>query len=135
MVRLACSEHAPDGGEAAYKHPRRHRQVHSTPLRSEVTTCELNYKVNSSRLLVLSPFYRAIENGANAIAEGFLFGVAALLIVGETWRSSRSSAKRRTDVDDRVDTLSRQVETLSTSIKDLEARFEERWDEEKERHV
>jgi len=42
----------------------------------------------------------AIENGANALAEGFLFTVAAALILGEPWRSSRSQSRRRGDVDD-----------------------------------
>ncbi|KAI3998256.1 optic atrophy 3-like protein [Schizophyllum commune Loenen D] len=36
---------------------------------------------------------RAIENGANAIAEGFLFAVAAALILGESWRSSVKGEK------------------------------------------
>ena len=44
---------------------------------------------------------RAIENGANAIAEGFLFSVAAVLILGETYRSSRNQARRR-DLDEVV---------------------------------
>ena len=33
---------------------------------------------------------KAISNGANAISEGFLFAVAATIILGETYRSSRS---------------------------------------------
>ncbi|KAK0473958.1 optic atrophy 3 protein-domain-containing protein [Armillaria novae-zelandiae] len=48
---------------------------------------------------------KAIDNGANALAEGFLFSVAALLIIGETWRSSRSQSKRRDDVNDKLDEL------------------------------
>ncbi|KAI5118286.1 hypothetical protein M0805_003241 [Coniferiporia weirii] len=77
---------------------------------------------------------RAIENGANSIAEGFLFGVAALLIVGETWRSSRSQAKRRDVVDDQMDELSGRIDALGETVKALEAHFEERWAAEKERN-
>ncbi|KAF9480908.1 OPA3-domain-containing protein [Pholiota conissans] len=71
---------------------------------------------------------KAIENGANALAEGFLFTVAASLIIGETWRSSRNSSKRR-------DTVDEQLESLGTRIAELGARVDglvERWQEERE---
>ena len=51
------------------------------------------------------PFKRAIDNGANALAEGFLFSVAAALILGESYRTSRNQSKRRDDVDDKLDGL------------------------------
>ena len=76
---------------------------------------------------------RAIENGANALAEGFLFGVAALLIIGETWRSSRSNTKRRENVDDRIEELQGQLQDLSTKVDSLASTFEEKWSEEKSR--
>ena len=62
--------------------------------------------------------HRAIDNGANALAEGFLFGVATLLIIGETWRSSRTQAKRREGVDDKLDELKASVEALFSSADD-----------------
>jgi optic atrophy 3 protein len=78
-----------------------------------------------------SPTLRAIENGANALAEGFLFSVAALLILGETWRTSRNQSKRRDDVDDRIEELSTNVasltqrlERIQESIGDLDAERE-----------
>lgn len=37
-----------------------------------------------TRAQQLRPIYRAIQNGANNLAEIFLFGVAATLILGET---------------------------------------------------
>ncbi|KAH8101981.1 OPA3-domain-containing protein [Phellopilus nigrolimitatus] len=77
---------------------------------------------------------RAIENGANAIAEGFLFSVAAVLIVGETWRSSRSQAKRRDTVDDQIEDLAGRIQGVGDAVKELEARFEERWAAEKQRN-
>ena len=76
---------------------------------------------------------RAIENGANAIAEGFLFSVAATLIIGESWRSSRNQAKRRDNVDDRIEELQDRVGNLEQSVKNIEAKFDERWSQEKER--
>lgn len=79
--------------------------------------------------------YRAIDSGANAIAEGFLFGVAAALILGESYRSSRSQAKRRDVVDDQIDDLKSQVQELSGSVKKLKETFEERWSVERHRFV
>ncbi|KAI0255169.1 OPA3-domain-containing protein [Lactifluus subvellereus] len=64
---------------------------------------------------------RAIENGANFLAEGFLFSVAAALIIGETWRSSRSQSKQRSDVNDSIEDLQTRVRELSTRL--------QRWEE------
>ncbi|KAF9793328.1 optic atrophy 3 protein-domain-containing protein, partial [Thelephora terrestris] len=77
---------------------------------------------------------RAIENGANALAEGFLFGVAALLIIGETWRSSRSQSKRRDDVDDKLEDLSTRVQELSSRLEQSMTRVEERQEYERQRN-
>ncbi|KAI0689840.1 optic atrophy 3 protein-domain-containing protein [Cytidiella melzeri] len=77
---------------------------------------------------------RAIENGANTLAEGFLFGVAALLIIGETWRSSRSQSKRREGVDDKLDELQAQVESLTQRMDAMATASEERWLGERDRN-
>lgn len=79
--------------------------------------------------------HRAIENGANALAEGFLFGVAALLIVGETWRSSRSQSKRRDTVDDQLEDLQTKLSQLAERVDAVQQTFDERWSEEKQRLV
>ncbi|KAJ7503154.1 optic atrophy 3 protein-domain-containing protein [Mycena galericulata] len=62
---------------------------------------------------------RAIENGANALAEGFLFTVAAGLILGEAWRSSRSQSKRRDVVDDQIEDLGTKIQDLSAQVTTL----------------
>ncbi|KAF7290109.1 hypothetical protein HMN09_01316100 [Mycena chlorophos] len=77
---------------------------------------------------------KAIENGANALAEGFLFSVAALLIVGETWRSARSQSKRRDVVDDRIDDLGERVGELSERVGQLAEALENRMKEVEERN-
>ncbi|KAF7289270.1 OPA3-domain-containing protein [Mycena indigotica] len=69
---------------------------------------------------------KAIENGANALAEGFLFSVAAVLILGETYRSSRSQSKRRDVVDDHIEDLAAKVGELTTKVNSLTETFEER---------
>ncbi|KAI0657166.1 OPA3-domain-containing protein [Cubamyces menziesii] len=77
---------------------------------------------------------KAIENGANALAEGFLFSVAAALIIAETWRSSRNQTKRRDAVDDSLDTLKADVEELHKRLDTLSRTYEERLAEESMRH-
>ncbi|KAJ6497490.1 optic atrophy 3 protein-domain-containing protein [Mycena sanguinolenta] len=69
---------------------------------------------------------RAIENGANALAEGFLFSVAAALILGETWRSSRSQSRRRDSVDEQIDALGTKIEELSAKVTAFSDNVEER---------
>ncbi|KAJ9109225.1 hypothetical protein QFC21_000554 [Naganishia friedmannii] len=64
---------------------------------------------------------KAVANGANALAEGFLFMVAAGLIIGETYRGSRSTAKRKDYVDEQLETLQEEISKLK-----------ERWKAEEE---
>lgn len=71
---------------------------------------------------------RAIENGANFLAEGFLFTVAVSLIIGESWRSSRSQSKRRDTVDDQLMTLGQRIIELTDKVDGLE----KKWDDELE---
>ena len=78
---------------------------------------------------------RAIENGANALAEGFLFTVAAGLILGETWRSSRNTTKRRDAVDDQLDDLKASVDGLNKRLDSLARQQEDRMAEESMRYV
>ncbi|KAJ7572547.1 OPA3-domain-containing protein [Mycena floridula] len=77
--------------------------------------------------------HRAIENGANALAEGFLFSVAAALIIGETWRSSRNQSKRRDNVDDQLEDLASQLRDLSSKVDSLDG-LGGRLEEEKRRN-
>ena len=55
------------------------------------------------------------------------------MIIGESWRSSRNQAKRRDNVDDRIEELQDRVGNLEQSVKNIEAKFDERWSQEKER--
>ncbi|KAF5311441.1 hypothetical protein D9611_011651 [Ephemerocybe angulata] len=73
---------------------------------------------------------RAIEQGANFIAEGFMFSVAAALILGETYRTSRNESKRR-------DTINDKIEDLGEGMSDLKARMDalvDKWEEERQRN-
>ena len=83
----------------------------------------------------LTKLFRAIENGANTLAETFLFSVAAALILGESWRSSRSQAKRRDVVDERIEELNSKIDSLTTSLDNLQKRLEDGMNEERERYV
>ncbi|KAH7908367.1 optic atrophy 3 protein-domain-containing protein [Hygrophoropsis aurantiaca] len=68
---------------------------------------------------------RAIENGANALAEGFLFSVAALLILGEAYRTSRNESKRRDNVDDKLDDLAASIQSLVDRVDGFTTRMDD----------
>ncbi|VDB84540.1 unnamed protein product [Peniophora sp. CBMAI 1063] len=65
---------------------------------------------------------KAIDNGANFLAEGFLFSVAAGLIVAESWRSSRSESKRREGVADSLDDLRVRLDSIEARAVEWEER-------------
>ncbi|EJU05908.1 OPA3-domain-containing protein [Dacryopinax primogenitus] len=73
---------------------------------------------------------KAISNGANTLAEGFLFAVAAGLILAESWRSSRNQAKRRDKVDDHLDELSGRISEVQKQLEEKNSREDARWKEE-----
>lgn len=77
---------------------------------------------------------RAVENGANMLAEGFLFAVAASLILGETWRSSRSESKRREGVNDQLDDLGTRLVELSTRVDNISESMESQMHIQEERN-
>lgn len=77
---------------------------------------------------------RAIDQGATFIAEGFMFSVAALLILGETYRSSRSQSKRRDSVDDQLEDLTEGLTELRTRVDTLVEQWETQLQEEKHRN-
>jgi optic atrophy 3 protein len=63
---------------------------------------------------------KAIETGANFISEGFLFGVAAGLILFESWRQGRKSDKRRNDVAERLGDLEESEKAARLALVELE---------------
>ncbi|CAG7846367.1 SubName: Full=Uncharacterized protein {ECO:0000313/EMBL:CCA69037.1} [Serendipita indica DSM 11827] len=67
---------------------------------------------------------KAIQNGSNFLAEGFLFSVAAGLIIAETWRSSRNQSKRRDGVDDRLEALESKMGELTVAVNALNEHLE-----------
>jgi len=81
----------------------------------------------------LAHLLRAIQNGANNLAEIFLFGVAATLILGETYRGSRKTANRRDTVDDKLEDLRDDVDRLQKRWEEEERRLEERANEAEKR--
>ncbi|GAA5947640.1 hypothetical protein JCM10213_002241 [Rhodosporidiobolus nylandii] len=90
---------------------------------------EMNLRV---RLLGESPKHvrplseaRAIDAGANFLSEGFLFSVAATIILGETWRSRRAENQRRDLVKD---TLAQHEAELAQLKERLQQEREERID-------
>lgn len=91
---------------------------HIRPL-AEAKCVVLSFLTLQFSILTKLDSSRAIENGANTIAEGFLFSVAAALILGESWRTSRNQSKRRDSVDDQLDELGTKVTELSARVDSL----------------
>ncbi|KAH0832793.1 hypothetical protein AYO21_00308 [Fonsecaea monophora] len=63
---------------------------------------------------------KAIESGANFISEAFLFGVAAGLILFESWRSGRKETQRRDDVAERLNDLEESEKAARKALVELE---------------
>lgn len=55
---------------------------------------------------------RAVQNGATTLAESFLFFVGAGLVLGESYRSSKKEGKRRDAVQDRLESLEGEIQSL-----------------------
>jgi hypothetical protein len=56
-------------------------------------------------------------------------------VIGESWRSSRNTTKRRVSVDDQLDELSEKVEGLRLDMHSVINVWEEKWAEERKRYV
>lgn len=87
-------------------------------------------KATSPKIRPLSES-RAIELGANFISESFIFGVAAGLLIWDSWRSRRKENSRREDVADRLEALEaaeaqghQERESLRAEILRLRAKYE-----------
>ncbi|KAF7727486.1 hypothetical protein EC973_007464 [Apophysomyces ossiformis] len=63
---------------------------------------------------------QTIESGANFLSEAFVFGVAASIIVAESWRSHSSEKNRRNRVDDTLEDLESQVGELKAKLEELQ---------------
>ncbi len=63
---------------------------------------------------------KAIETGANFISETFLFGVAASLIIFESWRSGRKERNRRDRVAEQLSDLEEENKAARQALIQLE---------------
>jgi optic atrophy 3 protein len=57
----------------------------------------------------------------------------ALLIIGETWRTSRNESRRRGDINDQLEELGTKVKELSTRVDGLAKIWEDELQQEKRR--
>lgn len=72
---------------------------------------------------------KAIDLGANFIAESFIFAVAAGLLVWDSWRSRRKENTRREDVADRLEALEEKVVTVNKLEEEIQ-RLREKYEPE-----
>ena len=63
---------------------------------------------------------KAVDTGATFISEAFLFGVAASLIIFESWRSRRKETSRHEDVADRLAELEESEKAARRALVELE---------------
>jgi len=77
---------------------------------------------------------RAIQNGAESLAEGFLFAVAAGLILGETYRGARNDANRRDIVNDTLADLSKRIDDVNGRLDTVSQQLVVRLEENSERN-
>ncbi|RMD40317.1 hypothetical protein DV735_g4809, partial [Chaetothyriales sp. CBS 134920] len=82
-------------------------------------TSEPNKPKSQPRIRPLSEA-KAIESGANFISETFLFGVAASLILLESWRSRKKESTRRDDVAERLADLEFSEKAARHALVELE---------------
>ncbi|BGP45990.1 hypothetical protein JCM10450v2_001829 [Rhodotorula kratochvilovae] len=75
---------------------------------------------------------KAIDAGANFLSEGFLFAVAAIIIVGETYRGKRAESKRRDAVKDALEAHEAQLEALELRLVEEQKEREEVMQRERE---
>ncbi|KAI9365163.1 optic atrophy 3 protein-domain-containing protein [Pilaira anomala] len=61
---------------------------------------------------------RAIESGANFLSEAFVFSVAVSVILAESWRSRVTAKNRRNYVDDALENLENQNQTLTELLEE-----------------
>lgn len=59
---------------------------------------------------------KAIQSGANFIAEAFVFSVAGSLVFFESWRSRRKEQKRQATIVDDIQVLQDEIEWLKAQL-------------------
>ncbi|CAE6417168.1 unnamed protein product [Rhizoctonia solani] len=69
------------------------------------------------------------SNGANGLAEAFLFTVGASLILAEAWRSNRSQARRRDSVDDQLEDIQDEINELKNRIAGMTTDWQQKLEE------
>jgi hypothetical protein len=74
---------------------------------------------------------KAIETGANFIAETFLFLVAGGLILAESWRRDRKEKRQDADVAEAIAVAEREREEMREKLELLQAEIEALMDEKK----
>lgn len=87
----------------------------ATPSSSSSTTSSTSKDGEKPKVRPLNEA-KAVTNGANALAEGFLFALAAILIIGESYRGSRSRAKQRDRTEEGLDELRLITQTISERV-------------------
>jgi hypothetical protein len=68
---------------------------------------------------------KAIETGANFVAETFIFAVGISVIVVEQWRQRRKARNARDDIREDLDELQNELKTVKAELEEMKARHPE----------
>ena len=68
---------------------------------------------------------KAIETGANFVAETFIFAVGISVIVVEQWRQRRKAKNARDDIREDLDELQIELKTVKAELEEMKARHPE----------
>jgi hypothetical protein len=68
---------------------------------------------------------KAIETGANFVAETFIFAVGIGVIVVEQWRQRRKARNARDDIREDLDELQTELKTVKAELEEMKARHPE----------
>jgi hypothetical protein len=68
---------------------------------------------------------KAIETGANFVAEAFIFSVGIGVIVFEQWRQRRKARNQRDDIKEDVEVLQNELKSVKAELEELKARHPE----------
>jgi len=102
----------------ARSHPKFRRQCITVAQLIHRSEANLRFKLLNEKDAVTKPLNdaRAIEAGANFVAETFVFSVAGSLILFESWRARRKDQQRRQGVSDDILDLRNRLERIEHSI-------------------
>lgn len=121
LVRTLAKPLASQIKTQAKSHPTFRRQCIYVAQVMHKSEAGLRFKLLNEKNVETKPLNdaRAIETGANFVAETFVFSVAGGLILFESWRARRKDQQRRQGVKDDIGDLKERIQNIEQKIEQL----------------